>query len=210
MTGAAAPDEEAGEEGSLSRVLATSPGLMLVAVALGVMWATELIDLIAPGQPLDRWGIRPRSWRGLVGIPLAPFLHFGFRHLISNSIPFALLGAAIALGGRQRIVEVIVTTGVVSGAGVWVFGRSNSIHLGASGVVFGFITYLVSRGFFAKRLWWILGGAIVAIAYGGSLIWGIVPTTRVSWLGHLFGALGGVLAAWMIHADHDLDDEETL
>lgn len=144
-----------------------APGVVIVAVMLGVMWAVEVIDLL-PGTRFDGWGIRPRSLRGLFGIVAAPFLHSGFRHLIGNTIPFGVLGAAIALGGTRQIAEVTVVVGVVSGLGVWVFGAAHSVHIGASGLVFGYITYLVSRGLFARRLLWIAGGIVVLAFYGGS------------------------------------------
>jgi membrane associated rhomboid family serine protease len=179
-------------------------GLILVAAMLAVMWAVEVVDLI-PGTELDRWGIRPRTARGLVGIALAPFLHVSFGHLIANTIPFALLGAAIALGGVRQIAEVTVMVTIVSGLGVWLFGNANTVHLGASGLVFGYLTYLVARGLIAKKVWWILGGLIVLALYGG-LLWGLLPTPRVSWLSHLFGAIGGVLAAWVLHGDHDTEE----
>jgi len=179
-------------------------GLILVAAMLAVMWAVEVVDLV-PGTEIDQWGIRPRTARGLAGIGLAPFLHVSFGHLIANTIPFALLGAAIALGSVRQIAEVTVIVMVVSGLGVWLFGASNTVHLGASGLVFGYLTYLVARGLIAKNVWWILGGLIVLALYGG-LLWGLLPTPRVSWLGHLFGAIGGVLAAWVLHGDHDVDE----
>lgn len=180
-----------------------APGLVAVAVMLAIMWGEEIIDLI-PGTPFDRWGVRPRSVRGLFGVVAAPFLHTGFPHLIANTVPFAILGGAIALGGSKPFAEVTVLVAVVSGFGIWVFGASYSVHIGASGLVFGYLTYLVSRGVVAKNIWWIFGGLIVLAFYGG-LYWGLLPTPRVSWLGHVFGAVGGVLAAWMIHGDHDAD-----
>ena len=100
---------------------------------------------------------------------------------------------------------MIVT--IVSGLGVWLFGAANTVHLGASGLVFGYLTYLVARGLIAKNVWWILGGLIVLALYGG-LLWGLLPTPRVSWLGHLFGAIGGVLAAWVLHGNHDIDEAD--
>jgi len=186
----------------------TAPGLTVVAMMLAVMWGAELVDLL-PGVSLDRWGIRPRSARGLAGIVFAPFLHTGFAHLIANSIPFALLGGVVALGGVQRFAEATLAIGVVSGLGVWLFGASDTVHLGASGLVFGYITYLVSRGVFAARFWWIVGGLIVAVAYGGTVVWGVLPSGRMSWQGHLFGAIGGVVAAWLLHADHGDDEDHT-
>ncbi len=200
------PTTAAGETPERPRLVEFAPGIVAVGVMLAVMWGTELIDLL-PGTSFNRWGIRPRSVRGLFGIVFAPFLHVDFRHLIGNTIPFGILGAAIALGGTRQFVEVTIAVGVVSGLGVWLFGASNSIHLGASGLVFGYITYLVSRGVFARKVMWIGGGIIVLMFYGGSLLWGLVPTSRMSWQGHLFGAVGGVVAAWMLHGDHDFDDE---
>ena len=181
-------------------------GLILVAAMLAVMWAVEVVDLV-PGTSLDEWGIRPRTARGLAGIALAPFLHVSFGHLIANTIPFALLGAAIALGGFRQIAEVTVMVMIVSGLGVWLFGAANTVHLGASGLVFGYLTYLVARGLIAKNVWWVLGGLIVLALYGG-LLWGLLPAPRISWLGHLFGAIGGVLAAWVLHGNHDIDEAD--
>jgi membrane associated rhomboid family serine protease len=185
------------------RLTELAPGLIFVAVMLAVMWWVEVVDVV-PGTDFDRWGVRPRTVRGLFGIALAPFLHVSFGHLIANTIPFVVLGAAIALGGVRQVAEVTVIVAVVSGLGIWLFGAGNSVHLGASGLVFGYLTYLVARGLIARNLWWILGGLVVLAFYGG-LLWGLLPTSRVSWLGHLFGAIGGVLAAWVLHGDHDVD-----
>ena len=183
------------------------PGLVAVAVMLGVMWGEEIVDLV-PGTPFHEWGIRPRTWRGLFGIVLAPFLHTGFPHLIGNTIPFAVMGGVIALGGTRAFVEVTILVGLASGLGVWLFGAGNSIHFGASGLVFGYLTYLLARGVIARNVWWILGG-LVTLAFYGGLFWGLLPSPRVSWLGHVFGAVGGVLAAWVIHGDHDIEGDAT-
>jgi membrane associated rhomboid family serine protease len=183
------------------RLAELAPGLVIIAVMLGVMWAVEVVDLV-PGTSFDRWGVRPRSVRGLFGIAFAPFLHVSFGHLIANTIPFIVLGVAIALGGVRQILEVTVIVAIVSGLGIWLFGGASTVHLGASGLVFGYLTYLVARGLIARNLWWVLGGLVV-LAFYGSLLWGILPTPRVSWLGHLFGAIGGVLAAWVLHSESD-------
>jgi hypothetical protein len=102
------------------------------------MWALETIDYIAPGTPLDHYGIHPRDPAGLLEILSAPFLHVGFGHLISNTVPFAIMGAAIALGGLARVALVTLIVAVVSGFGVWLIAPSNEVHLGASGLVFGY------------------------------------------------------------------------
>lgn len=175
-----------------------------MAVMTAIMWVQEIVDT-AIGWQLDRFGIRPRRIDGLDGIVLAPFLHGDFRHLISNTIPFVLLGGAIALGGVRRFVGVTLVIGLIAGAGTWLTGPSNSLHIGASGLVFGFVTYLITRGFFGKNLLYIAGGIVTFFVYG-SVLWGVLPTPGVSWQGHLFGAVGGVAAAWLFHADReDLD-----
>ena len=171
--------------------------MLLVAGMLAVMWALELVDLL-PGTDLDRAGIRPRTTEGLVGIPLSPFLHGGLSHLIANTLPFALLGAFIAIGDAKRFVEVTVIVALTSGLGTWLLAAPGTTHIGASGLVFGYLTYLVARGFFAGKPLWILGGVVVLAFYGG-ILWGLLPRPGISFTGHLFGAVGGVAAAWYVH-----------
>ncbi|TVR24882.1 MAG: rhomboid family intramembrane serine protease [Ilumatobacter sp.] len=165
------------------------------------MWAVELIDLVTPGS-LDRFGIRPRQLDGLVGIVTAPFLHEGFVHLLTNTVPFVLLGGAIALSGPRVFGTVTVVVAVVGGAGSWLFGAAGTVHVGASALVFGYVTYLIARGFFARRVTYVLGGFVVVVLYGG-VLWGVVPRPGISWQGHLFGAIGGVVAAAVVHTDRD-------
>jgi membrane associated rhomboid family serine protease len=190
------------EKPSLAEPLAP---LLVVAGMLAVMWAVEIIDLL-PGVDLDSLGIRPRTLRGLIGIPLAPFLHSGVGHLIANTIPFVVLGAVVALSGLTRFIEVTVMIVLVSGLGTWLFGASDTIHLGASGLVFGYLTYLIARGFFAAKPLWILGGVVIGLLYGG-LLWGLLPRPGISFTGHLFGAVGGVLAAFALHGKHTREEE---
>lgn len=179
---------------------------VIVALVAAAMWVAELVDLI-PGTPFDSWGIQPRRLDGLVGIPLAPFLHSGFGHLLANTLPFVILGGAIAAGGIGRWLKVTLIVGVVSGVGVWLFAAPGTIHLGASGLVFGYLTYLLSRGIIARRALWILGGLVAFLVYGG-VLWGLLPRPGVSFTGHLFGAIGGVLAAWVLHRDGAADGRQ--
>ncbi len=168
--------------------------LQLVLGMVAVMWATEIID-IAANNRLDNYGIHPRDVGGLPEILAAPFLHVGFGHLISNTVPFLVMGAAIALGGLARVALVTLITAVVSGLGVWLVAPSDEVHLGASGVVFGYATYLVSRGILSRRLVEIGVGVLVAGIWGIGLLQGLLPQERISWQAHLFGAIGGVVAA---------------
>ncbi len=170
---------------------------IVVALVVGLMWTVEVIDLL-PGTDLDRWGIRPRQLGGLVGIATAPFLHAGFGHLIGNTIPFLVLGGLIATGGITRYAQVSVIVAGVSGLGTWLIGPERTVHIGASGLVFGYLTYLLARGFYERKLTYLAVAVGVLFFYGGAL-WGIVPRDGISWQGHLFGALGGVLAARVFH-----------
>jgi membrane associated rhomboid family serine protease len=173
------------------------PGIVGVGVLLTAQWVSEIVDFFMKHR-LDRYGVRPHQLLGLRGIAFAPFLHSGFRHLIGNTVPFAVLGVLIALGGLRQFLSVTVITAFISGLGMWLFGSSNEVHIGASGVVFGYLAYLLVRGLFARNLRQIGLGVVVAMIYGG-LLWGVLPTNSgVSWQGHLFGAIGGVIAAKLL------------
>jgi membrane associated rhomboid family serine protease len=172
--------------------------LAAVGGMIALMWVLEIIDAIAPGQPLDAYGVHPRDVGGLPEIISAPFLHVGFGHLISNTVPFAVMGAAIALGGLARVLLVTAIVGVVSGLGVWLIAPSNEVHLGASGLVFGFATYLVMRGILSRSLLELVVGVVVVGVWGIGLLQGLLPQDGISWQAHLFGAIGGVIAAYYL------------
>jgi membrane associated rhomboid family serine protease len=176
--------------------------LLFVAAMVGLMWVLEIID-VAADHRLDNYGIHPRDIDGLAEILAAPFLHVGFGHLISNTVPFLAMGAAIALGGLARVALVTLIVAVVSGLGTWLIASSNSVHLGASGVVFGYASYLVARGIYSKRLAELAIGVVVVAIWGIGLLQGLLPQERISWQAHLFGAIGGVIAASMLAKRRD-------
>lgn len=171
---------------------------LLLAMVL-LMWILEVVD-VALDHRLDRYGIEPREVDGLDGVVAAPFLHVGFGHLIGNTIPFLAMGMVIALEGPLRLAGVTAITALVSGMGTWLIAPADTIHLGASGVVFGFATYLIARGWFNRRAVEIAIGIAVAILWGGALVAGLEPQQGISWQGHLFGALGGVVAARLLRS----------
>ena len=173
-------------------------GLVLLGVLAAVMWAVEIADAIA--FDLDRNGIVPRHADGLDGILWAPFLHDGFGHLVGNTLPFLVLGAGIALAGLARLAAVTAVVIVVGGFGTWLTGPENTVHIGASGVVFGYAAYLVTRFLWTRRALDVGVAVLVLAVYGTTLLTGLVPTPAVSWQGHLFGAVGGVVAARLVHA----------
>lgn len=163
---------------------------------LAVLYVIEAVD-VALGQRLDTAGIRPRDVDGLSGVAFAPVLHDGWDHLFANTGPLLVLGFVLLLSGIGRAVAVTAVIWIVGGLGTWLTGASGSIHIGASILVFGWLAYLIVRGVFTRDIGQMALGFVVLVVYGG-LLWGVLPTEeRVSWQGHLFGALAGVLAAWM-------------
>lgn len=168
--------------------------LMLGWVAL--LWLIEVIDL-ATGHALDAYGIIPRSVDGLTGIPLAPFLHFGFDHVASNSVPLLVLGFVAALSGIRRFLALCAVVVVLDGLGVWLVSGANTVTAGASGLIFGLFGYLLVRGFVERRPLGVLVAVAIAAYWGTAILTGILPTnSTVSWQGHLFGLLTGIAAAF--------------
>src|SRR5215218_8070858 len=139
-------------------------GYILVAAMAAVMWLVEIYDAIG-GDP-DAEGIRPRDPEGLVGVAASPFLHGSWGHLIGNTIPFLILGMAIALGGLARVAAVTAIVALVGGLGTWLTAPSNSVVIGASGMIFGYATYLIARGIYTHRGLHLLGGLFVLALYG--------------------------------------------
>lgn len=173
---------------------------IFMVVAVVFLWILEIIDTILLGW-LDRLGIHAQEPTGWVGILFAPFLHAGFGHLLANSIPLLVLGFLILVGrgGALRMAWSTLVSMVSSGIAAWLLTPAHHIVVGASGVVFGWLTYLVARGFFARDVKSILISILVFILYG-SVLWGVFPTqVGVSWQAHLGGAIGGVFAAWVMH-----------
>ena len=172
-------------------------GLLFIAAMAAVMWVVEAINAV-DGYRLDAGGIRPRDADGLDGVLFAPFLHASWGHLIGNTIPFLVLGAVIALSGLARVAAVTVVVGVVAGIGTWLVAPSNTLHVGASGIVFGYAAYLVALGLWTRRPLHLVAGALVALVWGATLVSSLVPRDGISWQGHLFGAIGGVIAARIV------------
>ncbi|KYF78215.1 rhomboid family intramembrane serine protease, partial [Sorangium cellulosum] len=176
--------------------------LKLHATLLGgfvaLLWAIEIVDFLIFRGSLDALGIRPRTVPGLAGIALAPLLHGGFAHLAANTLPFLGLGWLIMLRRTSDLVLVTLLSALVGGLGVWLTGSPSSVHIGASGVIFGYFGFLLLRGWFERSAVSIALSLGVGLFYGG-MIWGVLPTRMgISWEGHLFGFLGGVLAARLL------------
>ena len=162
--------------------------------ALGAAWVTFVGTLLSGGALLS-YGIVPRSVLGLRGILFAPFLHANLNHLVANTVPFVLLGWLVMLRDSRHFGRVTIAAMLGSGLFSWALGAPGSIHIGASGVIFGYLGFLMVSGWYARTF------ASIALSIGvtfawGSLVFGVLPTVPgVSWQGHLGGFIGGVLAA---------------
>jgi membrane associated rhomboid family serine protease len=179
---------------------ASRPGwaaLVMLLLLVG-LWVLEFLDQLS-GNALDQFGIHAQEVDGLPEIVTAPFLHAGWDHLISNSLPFYVLGFLVLLSGLVRWLASSLIIIAVSGMTAWLLTPPNTIILGASGLIFGWLTYLLARGIWSRRPAQVVVAVLVLLVYGG-LIWGILPSTAgISWQAHLGGAVGGVLAAWLLH-----------
>lgn len=164
---------------------------------LVLLWLIELADTVLGGA-LEAFGVSPRDVTELPQVLTAPFLHFGFEHLLANSLPFLILGVLTRMAGRRAFWVATGTSVVVSGLAAWLLSAPYTVTAGASGLVFGWLAFLLVRGIFAGNWVQILVSAAVFGFFGG-MLWGVFPgLPGVSWQAHLGGAAGGVLAAWLL------------
>jgi membrane associated rhomboid family serine protease len=184
-----------GARGKLAGRRTQREGLELLAGIVALMWLVEAVNWI-DGYKLDGDGIWPRNLGRLWGIFTSPFIHANFApHLLDNTIPFVFMGVIIALAGAARLAWVTFIVILVGGLGTWLIAPAGTVTIGASGVVFGYATYLFTRGLFNRNLMELLVGIVVGAVWGGALISSVVPHTGVSWQAHVCGAVGGVVAA---------------
>ena len=171
---------------------------LVMIVLLAWLWLLEAVDTVA-NHELDNYGIHAQEIDGLPGIISAPFLHAGWDHLISNSVPFFVLGFLVLLGGVARWLLSSLISIITSGLTAWLLTPADVVILGASGLIFGWLTYLLARGLWSRRAGQVVIAVLVLLVYGG-LIFGVLPgQPGISWQAHLGGAVGGVLAAWLLH-----------
>lgn len=179
------------------RPVAARTSATVVGGSLVLLWLIELADQLTRGS-LDYFGIHAWQVWSLPAIFVAPLLHADWQHLIGNSLPFAVLGFLVLLGGAVRAGLSTLACVLVSGAFAWLLSPPNTITIGASGLIFGWLTYLLARGIFSRDGRQIVIAVGVLVVYGG-ILWGVLPTQfGVSWQAHLGGAVGGVLAAWWL------------
>ena len=174
-----------------------SEELTVVIAFVGVVWCVFIVGLFLPFH-LESFGITPRTLSGLIGIPFAPFLHANLKHLISNTIPLLVLLLLLA-GTKPQSWAIVIFIVVLGGALLWLFGRP-ATHIGASGLIYGLIAYLLVSGIYERRIVPMIISLLVGFLYGGTLASGILPSwgSQISWEGHLFGAIAGVAVAYWL------------
>ncbi len=167
-----------------------------VLVFVAILWLLFLVSV--PFPSLKTWGIQPRTMTGLIGIGLAPFLHVSIQHLLGNTVPLLVLLTLLA-GSRAKSWQIVAIITVLAGFLLWLFGRT-AIHIGASGLIFGLITFLIVSGILERRVGPLLVTFLVAFLYGGTLLVGVIPWNRaqMSWDGHLSGAVAGATVAYLL------------
>jgi membrane associated rhomboid family serine protease len=173
---------------------------------VALLYIVEAFDQLN-GHRFDDNGIRPLETDGLWGILFAPLLHANWAHLAANTGPALVLGFLVTLAGLSRFLWATAIVWIVGGLGTWLIGNMGSScglesdHIGASGLIFGWLTFLLVFGFFTRSGWQIVIGLVVLVLYGG-VLWGAVPVLNVcggvSWQGHLCGGIAGVLAAYLL------------
>ena len=161
---------------------------------LAVFWGVFVVNFLLGGALLTL-GVIPRTTIGLRGILFAPFLHASLNHLVANSIPFLVLGWMVMLRDERHFIPVTLAGMVGSGLMAWMLGAPGTVHIGASGVIFGYLGFLMLSGWYARSFGSILLSVIVTLVWG-SLVLGMMPgAAGISWQAHVGGFLGGVLAA---------------
>jgi membrane associated rhomboid family serine protease len=176
-------------------------GLSLLVAIVALMWVLEAINSVDHNALDTSAGIIPRNLDHLWAIFTSPFLHANFYpHLVDNTIPLLFMGVIIALRGAGRLALVTLIVVVIGGLGTWLVSPTGTNTIGASGVVFGYATYLLARGLFNRSPLEIGVGLVVGLVWGGALISSVVPHAGISWQAHVCGAIGGVLAAWVLAA----------
>jgi len=172
-----------------------------------LMWALEAVNSLDSNHLAHSDGIYARNVGHAWAIFTPPRLHFSWQHLIANTIPFVFMGLIIALQGAKRLLLVTAIVIVVGGLGTWLIAPAGTDTAGASGVVFGYATYLFARGFFNRSALELLTGLIVGVVWGGALLSSIVPHYGISWQGHACGAIAGVIAAYLVRQERPAKPE---
>ena len=172
-----------------------SQNLKLALIAIAILWLMHFINLVLPTD-LRLYGLKPRHLDGLWGILAAPFLHVDFHHLTANSGVLLILLTVSLSYSRSLTLKALLTIMSLGGGLVWLLGAGGAIHIGASGIIFGLIGFLMCLGLFRRDWKALIISVVISVLYGGALYTLLIYIPGISWTGHLFGFISGVLAAW--------------
>lgn len=196
----------------------------IIAIIIAVLWSIKVFE-VAFNLSFTNFGILPLKIEGLKGIIFSPLIHGNIEHLISNSVPFFLLGAALYYYYKPKATEILILAWLLTGLWVWLFARGNAYHIGASGVVYALASFHFVSGIIRREKKLIAFTLLVTFLYG-SFVWGIFPgfsiKEKISWESHLMGTIAGVILAfsykgigpqrivyqWPDEEDNDNDDDE--
>jgi membrane associated rhomboid family serine protease len=207
MTGTGGHPGTAGSPAPKQRPVWVVGGLTVLSF-VSLLYVIELFDALSDHR-LDDNGIRPLEADGLWGVLFSPLLHSNWDHLVANTIPLLVLGFLMTLAGMSRFIFATAIVWILGGLGTWLIGnigmhcpyvgvQCTGNHVGASGLIFGYLAFLIVFGFFTRKAWEIVVGVVVLFVYGSVLL-GVLPgTPGVSWQGHLCGAIAGVIAAYLL------------
>ena len=170
----------------------------LLFAFVGVFWVVEGLDYVIPLDFDLSFGLQAKKVSGLWGILFSPFLHANFGHLMGNTIPFLILGGLVMASGVRVFLAVFALSALMAGVGTWLLAPTYSVHVGASGVIFGFLGFLLMRAWFGRRILWMLIALVAALLYGGLVFTLLRHQEGISWHGHFFGFAGGIFAAWLL------------
>jgi membrane associated rhomboid family serine protease len=166
-----------------------------IIIFVTLIWLIEIADRLLFDGNLDQFGIVPWQLERLSGIIFAPFLHNGFSHVLANTLPLMILGTLVIIRSRRNFWVISGLIVFISGLGIWLIGPPLTIHIGASSIIFGYFAYLIASAYYERSMWAIVAAAVVIILYGG-MVQGLLPQGNgISWQGHLFGFIGGLMAA---------------
>lgn len=168
---------------------------------VGSIWAVSLLGFVFPLRTM--FGIEPRELTGLLGIVTSPWIHANLEHLVSNTVPLVILGWLVIAPSEDDFLAAIVGSAVAAGSTAWLLGGPNTVHLGASGLVYGLFGFVVARGYYARRSVDLMGALLAVVVYGASILLGVLPAhASISWQSHVGGLIGGALTARALFRKH--------
>ncbi|NCG28563.1 MAG: rhomboid family intramembrane serine protease [Verrucomicrobiales bacterium] len=172
--------------------------LLLFSIVI-IFWIVTTIDQNIPERNFTlNYGIKARDLDGILGIFIAPFLHVNYQHLIGNTLPFLALGGLVLLSGRGRFIFTSILSAVISGLGIWIFAKEGTVHVGSSILIFSYLGFLLMQAWFTRSITWCLVALIASIFYGALILTLLYQKNGISWHGHFFGFITGIISAILV------------